>query len=88
MTFPSSRSIPAPAFAGPRRLKTGLKDFKSSAELLIWASRARKLLPWAYDSISVGDLHVNSGVHTSTTSQNCNLEIGLVNSTLKFAKVS
>jgi len=45
MTLPNSRSIPAPAFAGPRRLKSGLKDCKLAAVLLICASKARRSLP-------------------------------------------
>jgi len=36
----------------------------------------------------VGDLHIDSDrMHTSATIQNCNPEMGLVKSTLKFAKV-
>jgi len=88
MAFPISISIPAPAFAGPMRLKSGLKDCKLFAVLLICASRARKSLLWAYNSIGVASLNVDSDdVHTSATIQNCNPEIGLVNSTWKFAKV-
>ena len=45
MTWPNWRSIPAPVFAGPRRLKSGLNDRKLSAVFLICASRARRSLP-------------------------------------------
>ena len=53
MAFPNSITILIPVFTGPMRLKSGLKDSKLSAVVLIWASRALK----SYDQLSVGNPH-------------------------------
>jgi len=90
IAFLNSINIPTQSPAEPRRLKIGLKLFKSSIVLAILVSRERKSLPYAYDYILIGNLHhvKKDEMHTSAMIQSCNPEIVEVNSALKFSEVS